>query len=749
MAAMLLGDMGADVVKVESPRGDRSGSDPGYLTWNRNKRLLKLDLDTYEGRGEARRLVAATDIALFDARPGQLERAGFDGPTLTGQHPRLVHAWLPPYGPRGRWSQLPPDETLLSAVSGIAFQQMSFEDVPVYLVTPQIGYAHAAMAATAIAAAVYEREKSGRGQAVEISGLHAVASIQSGGHLKADGITRIGGRSSRGGSPNYRLYQCADGEWFFLGCLTPAFFLQALEASDLLDLLASEGVNGEIDRLMGAAADAEGQEAIENRFGERPREEWLSILKSNGVPCAPVGTREEWFNGPTIRANGMRRTLPHPDLGEVTMPGIPLRLSDTPGQLRAHIENTTPEAVGWDLGGRARPSEGTARDVAGPLDGIRILDMGVVIAGTYGPSILANLGADVIKVEPLEGDFFRPHGLGFIGFNQGKRAIAIDLKKPDGLEAFLQLVRASDAVVDNFRKGVRERLGIHYEALREANPRIISCSVTGYGLEGPLESEPGFDPLVQAQGGLMEAQGGDDEPVFYQIPVNDTATGLMTAFGILSAIVAREQTGQGQDIQTSLASQSVLFQSGELTNYAGRPPALRGGRDYIGPRALRRFYACKDGWIAIAANQPRHFHAVAMALDHPEWAGRFIAERAVAEQSPGALASLLEDTFAELPRDEAVERLLARSVPVAPALRAVEMFEEPWSQANDHLWEFDHPQFGRISAVRGFAGFSRTPGGWPRRAPLLGEHSREVLLEAGVPNHRVGALIAAGTVLQG
>ncbi|MGE5594891.1 MAG: CoA transferase, partial [Hyphomicrobiales bacterium] len=209
MATMLLADLGADVLKVEPPGGDRMKDAPGYLCWNRNKRIATLDLHTAAGLAEARRLLAAADVAVFDQRPGELERLGLDAATLSNANPRLLHAWMPPYGATGRWSQLPPDELLLTAVSGVADMQLSFEEQPVALVTPQVSYGHALITANAIAAGLVERHRSGRGQAITISGLHGVSAIETGA-VDAPGVIRIA-RGSLGGVPNYRLYQCADG----------------------------------------------------------------------------------------------------------------------------------------------------------------------------------------------------------------------------------------------------------------------------------------------------------------------------------------------------------------------------------------------------------------------------------------------------------------------------------------------------------------------------------------------------------
>jgi crotonobetainyl-CoA:carnitine CoA-transferase CaiB-like acyl-CoA transferase len=749
---MLLADFEAEVVKVEPPAGDRMKDHPGYLCWNRNKTRAVLDLHTYDGLREARDLLASADVAVFDALPGELERLGLDAATALADNPTLLHAWMPPYATKGRWSQLPPDDALLSAVTGVSHMQLSYEARPTWLVTPQASYGQAILAAATIGAGLVERQRSGRGQGLAVSGLNGVSAIESGGAIKAGEVFRLGGRSSRGGVPNYRLYRCADGEWLFLGTLTPAFFLKALEAMDLLDLMAIEGVEGEFTNLLRPPMAEVAIRRLDERFAEKPREEWLKILRENGVPRGPVGRREEWFTSETVAANGMRVALEHPKLGRVEMPGISAKLSETPGSVRHLLrEEGGATTEKWSQRESAAVSAiARQRGEGGPLAGVVVLDLGAVIAGTFAPTILGYLGANVIKVEPPEGDVFRTYGLGFLGYNRGKRSLVIDLKQPDGRDAFLDLVRKADVVLDNYRLGVRERLGIAYADLAKVNPRIISCSVTGYGPVGPLANDPGFDPLIQAESGLMAAQGGADEPVFYQIPVNDTASAMMAVFGITAALHARERTGRGQEVLTCLANQSLICQSGEVTWYEGRPPNPEGGLDCIGLSALQRFYACaNDEWLAISCTRPEQFQQVCIALGHPEWAGRFVAEHALAEPREGPLAALMAEALAGMRRTEALDRMLLRGVPAAPANRTDDVFVDPWLQQNRFTEEYDHPQFGEISGVAGYADFERTAAGFRDRAPLLGEHSVEVLREFGFAEARVEKLIRAGIVSQG
>lgn len=745
MACMLLADFGAEVIKIEAPAGDRLKADPGYHTWNRNKRRVVLNLHQFEGLQATRELLATADVAVFDWRPGEMERTGLDAVTVHTANPALLHAWLPPYSPTGRWSQLPPDDLLLSALGSVSHLQYAYEERPTHLVTPQVTYAHAMLSAGAIASGLYERALSGQGQALTVSGLHAVASVESGGTIRADGMFRMAGRTSRGGVPNYRLYQCGDGLWLFLGTLTPQFFLMALGALDLTDLMAIEGVDGELTNLWKAPFSEMAIDALDRRFAEKPRAEWLDILHAAGVPRAPAGTRDEWFVSDTIAANEMRIEMQHPRLGKIEMPGLPVKLSETPGSVRHLLEDTKVEA----LPAHTPAHTGTAaisEAKRGPLAGIRVLDLGAFIAGTFAPTILASWGADVIKVEGLDGDPFRTYGLTFAGHNRGKRGLAINLKSPEGHAAFMDLVRVSDVVLDNYRLGVRERLGIDYEALRKVNSRIVSCSVTGYGTSGPLSGDPGFDPLVQARSGLMSSQGGDDEPVFYQIAINDSASAMMAAFGVVTALFAREHTGVGQDIQTCLANQSILCQSGELTWFEGRTPAANGARDCLGTGALRRFYECGDGWIGIACSTTEQFGQVAAALGHTEWAGRMTAEKALVEPVESPLAELIAAALAAMPRAEALDRLLTRGVPAAPAFTVSEFFEEPWARENAYFDDYEHPQFGSVRGPHAFATWGGTPSAFERRAPLLGEHSAEVLHDFGFEDAPIAELLACGVV---
>ncbi|MDE2486400.1 MAG: CoA transferase, partial [Alphaproteobacteria bacterium] len=630
MAAMLLADFAAEVVKVEPPGGDRIKEEPGYLAFNRNKQVLTLDLENARDLAAVRELIAGADVAIFDDAPGGLEARGLDAATLTAAHPALVHAWMPPYGVTGRWSRLPPHHSLLAGLTGSAFRQGAYADQPIHLVLPILWYGQAVMGAAAIGSALHQRAKSGRGQGVVVSGLHGASETNAPARaLRQPPLPR---GIPPGANPRYRLYQCSDGKWFFLGTLFTNFYRKAFETLGLGD--AFEAL--EIDQL--AARDL-----LIEVFATRPRDEWLELLQANDVPCAPAERRELWFDGETVRGAGMRLSFQHPSRGAVDMPAPPGRLSATPAEVRG-LAQQIPIPPRWSA--KAAPPEGPAA-AGGPLAGVKVLNLGTVIAGAYAGAILANFGAEVLKIEPREGDPFRSDGPAFLGYNRGCRGLGLDLKQPEARALFLDLAREADVVIDNYRLGVRSRLGIDYPALRAVNPRIISCSINAYGDTGPRAARPGFDPLLQAEAGMMSAQGGNDDPILYTIPVNDVATAGQVTAAVIAALNARERTGAGQEILTSLMASSLLFQLAEMVTYEGRPPNDLGALDCIGLRALHRYYACADGWIGLVCERPDEAQALVrtLSLDFGDPASALTAPR------DGELAKALEAAFATRPRE--------------------------------------------------------------------------------------------------
>jgi crotonobetainyl-CoA:carnitine CoA-transferase CaiB-like acyl-CoA transferase len=739
VATMLLADFGASVVRIEPAGGDPLRSHPGWATWSRGKRSA-----TFTAPGDAAALadlLADTDVCVTSEVTGQ----AVSPPALAAllaevAGPRLIVLRMPPYlGPGDApWAGGGESAELLSATLGISMRQSSFADGPVDPVYPHLLYEQGLWAAACAVAALVERERSGLGQDVTVSGAHGALVAGSATFLVDPGAAAAPPAGPGGPSPCYTRYQCADGEWLFLGALTAKFQYPALETLGLAEITADPRVGGQLDRLLGPDNRGWVRDRMAAAFRTRSREEWLKTLDAAGVPAGPLLSREEWLDHPQLRETGMRVQAADPDRGPVVMPGIPLILTGTPGAIRAAAPAVGPPArdqPGWPPAPAATgdPAQTSAGDAAGPLHGIRVLDLGTILAGPFAGSLLAELGADVIKVEPPAGDPFRT--VGFI-YNRGMRSIAIDLQAEAGQEVFRALVRSADVVIDNYRPGVLRRLGIDYDALREVNPRVISLSITGFGEGGPLAAQPGFDPILQGMSGMMTAQGGDSEPVFLTVAVNDVTAGAMSVLGTGLALYRRAVSQDGQRVWTSLDRLSAFMQSGELTRFEGRPPPRSGGADFRGPGPLDRLYATRDGWVRLQAGEASRPALQALGL-LPEPPG------------DGTLSGQLADAFAACDRDDIVSRLTAAGVPAGPARRIPELAGDP--DASEHALLHEHRRAsGQPYYVPGrLAGFSRTEQDAALTAPGLGEHTRELLAELGYDPARTDELIAAGRLVAG
>jgi crotonobetainyl-CoA:carnitine CoA-transferase CaiB-like acyl-CoA transferase len=734
-AGMLLADLGADVVRASDDRPDAE-RDPGGLCWDRGKVLAPL---TGASAGELRRLAAAADVLLTDLRPAEIAGHWAGPESSLAASPRLVHAWLPPYAPRGRWGDLPDDPLLLAAVGGFADHFPAVADVPVAPVVPAVSYIQGAVGAAAIAAALVGRGADGPGRAVTVSGLHAIAASQASMMMTTeDGAAILSAGKRTPGAPNYRSYRGSDGQWLYLAALTPDFFFRALEVLDRMDILVREDVAGEFMNLLrpevGAAVGAE----LAQTFAARPRAVWLGLLAAAGIPAAPVATREEWLAGEQVTAVGARFESDHPGLGHVVMPGVCVTLSDTPGRVRhlpsaehvAAASSLWPGAVG--TGGGSTPADLPPADLPPadlppadlPLAGMRVLDMSTFMAAPFAGTLLADFGADVVKIEPTGGDPYRVYSASYTAVNQRKRAAALDLRKPDERDALLRLAAGADVLIDNLRADSLGRLGLGDEVLAAAFPRLVRCSVSAYGRTGPFADLPGFDPVMQARSGMMLAQGGAGDPVASVAPVHDVGTAALATLGILAALFVRTRTGRGQHVTASLAASSVFLQSGELTTFAGRPAAPVGGVDFPGPSAVRRYYQASDGWLAVAATSAAQVAELLSAVGHPEWGAL----------DDATLADRLTGVLIERPVDDWVAELAARQVPACRVLPRAGELADPFLVENEFSHVVADPVAGKLRVVRAFSDWpgTRPASERPPRGTTVGEETSAVLAAAGI-----------------
>jgi crotonobetainyl-CoA:carnitine CoA-transferase CaiB-like acyl-CoA transferase len=383
------------------------------------------------------------------------------------------------------------------------------------------------------------------------------------------------------------------------------------------------------------------------------------------------------------------------------------------------------------------------------LDGLRVLDVTQVMAGPYCAMLLADLGADVVKIEPPAGDATRqmPGAVGtdspsFNAVNRGKRSVVLNLKSTDGRDVFLRLARSTDILIENYRPGVMAALHLDYASLAELNPRLIYASISGYGQTGPERGKGGFDLIAQGVSGIMSITGESGRPpVKAGVPLTDLGAGLFALAGILAALESRHRMGVGQQVETSLVDAGVALSVWEATEFfsgAGIPAPLGSAHRMNAPyQAIR----CADGYITLGAANDRLFRRLCDVLGHPEWTGLpEFADNASRVQHRAVLAARIEAITTAQPRGHWLALLEAHDIPCGPINDYAQVFADPQVLAREMVVETDHPTLGRIRTLGSPIKLSATPANPARRAPRLGEHTDEVLAEAGLSSSEIAAL---------
>jgi crotonobetainyl-CoA:carnitine CoA-transferase CaiB-like acyl-CoA transferase len=745
-AAMLLAEQGARVIKVEPPGGDATRGTLHFHALNRSKHSIFLDVAARAGKADTAKLISRADVIITGWTPARSRQLGLDSKSIAAINPRAIGLEIPPFGNRGPCANFEAGEELVAALGAISGTQWSRSGNPVPLTFPAASYAAAVMGATGAAAALLARG-AGPGQAVEVSMLAGAFALQTGGIMRHEKMTSLyhGPQDPLGPIPCYRLFAGSDGRYIFIACGNTTFWNKFALAVDRPDLVADprfEGAPWGVPKENWQAL----KEILEAIIVTRTRNEWLAILREADVPCAPVMTRDEFMSHPQTRALEMRREITDPTLGATVQPGIPINLLATPGEITgpapAVSDDGVAEALHWldessPVATFPAAPHGTAR---GPLTGALVLDFCSYIAGSYGPMMLAQMGADVIKIESLEGDAFRHFGFGFLGWNEGKRGLSLDLTTPEGREIIRGLAQRADIIVENLRPGRMKRYGFDYATLSAINPRLIYMSVTAFGNRGPEHDQPGFDPLLQARSGAMAAQGGHHgHPVYLTCAICDYGAAMLSAYGCVLALNARALTGRGQMCETSLLQAAMAFQAGEFMYYEGRPDMENGQPEYRGAGALSRAYKTRDdGWIFLAVKSAAQWESLRAATGIDTPAAFTDAARETAE---GKLATVLSGYFRRHYRDGAISAMRDAKVPAMPVHRFGDLFIEPQAIANDLLIDLQHSQWGKVSQTGILTKFAATPGKVDKAAPLLGEHTAEILADLlGYSANRIAAL---------
>lgn len=715
IAALLLAESGATVTKMDLSDQAEVLTPVQDAIWNRSKTRRVMATGNSQDLKALKDLIAEADILIHD-RVGHLARAlGLNDETLTAAHPRLIVVSIGGWPTGHPKADMPVRDSLVLGDAGVLDEQLAVaRDGPVYLRFP-LGSAHAAyLAAIGALARLIARRRTGRGGLARTSLIQGALIPTMMHWFRAERptpSTTIGLPKTAGST----LFECGDGLWIHTmgDPLRSPSVLAALEA-----MAPAERQRLNDKYLTAPFRYLEDRGALEAVFLTQGRQDWLADLWSHDVPVQPVLPMGELFRDEQAIANGYIVDVKDARFGQTRQPGIPMTI-------QAASAATAGSAV------KVGSSLGLDDALDRPLAGLKVLDLGQFLAGPLAPMLLADLGADVIKLETTRGEPLRPQDWAFNGCQRGKRAIALDLKQPEARTVLSDLIGWADVVHHNQRLPAAEKLGFGAEAVRALNPDAIYAHVSSYGPTGPRSDWPGYDQLFQASSGWeFEGAGEGNPPMWHRFGMMDHLCALASTTGVLLALIARQDTGQARGVSASLlgaslfSAETLLGPDGELAPY----PKLDRGQ--TGVSAVDRLYEVRDGWIMIAG---------------PAGAEHDLFDALQALDAHGAEAAMQVLTVAE--SVHLVKGLGWQAVEVRRAQRDI-FFDDADNQAAGLVAQYDHVRFGHVHHVGALWDLGDLRVDVERFTPLLGEHSREILSDLGYSSKAIKDLFGAGAVVE-
>jgi crotonobetainyl-CoA:carnitine CoA-transferase CaiB-like acyl-CoA transferase len=809
---MVLADNGAEVIKVEPTTGDPARNLPAFQTWNRGKKGVALDLKTEAGRESARNLIADADVVVTSFRPGVADRLGIGYEDVRALNARAVYASITGYGEDGERSGLKGYEALATAKSGrmMMFERVADRDGPAFPVLPCASYTAAMLTAQGVLAALHQRERTGAGQKVSVSLLSSLMLYDlimwigwqlRGGDIEAEGQTApmmlqklMGERQMLGSSkptsydpaemhrpkirvprPNYLTAVTKDGVWLQFANTIDRLCVAQMTALGLLDLYGEE----RFAKLPAVFTEDDAEDlwtAVIERVRSRTYAEWLPVFESQpDLAVERVGTPADSMSHRQIVHNDSVVEVPGLDGQPTLQPGPVARFSATPSVIGAGAPGLTDHlsvAQGWGPAPRSAEAsrsvaQGPSLEPRAPLAGITIVDFSAWIAAPLATSVLANLGARVIKVEPVGGDMSRYSTGGLLSFpmTQGKESISLDLKHPRGRAIVQKLIQRADVVVHNFRSPVPERLEIDYESCRRLNPSIIYLNAASYGDSGPDAGKPMFFATAAAMGGNQLRQVGEGHPVpgAEDLPIDelkqeawrllkaaegnaDPIAAVAAATAVLLALRHRDMTGEGQSVLTTMIGSDMYANSDEAIAYDGRPPSPSVDAELLGFGPAYRLYETAEGWVMLACGRRTEWDGFCEVIDRsnlaPQWEAAW-GQRCRSSEG-AALASAVGEALRSRSAAEWERLMSQRDVPlVAVETRDPGRFnmEDAEMRRLGHAVEVISPvhgQYRRHGALQTFSDAQQTFGPWDP----LGGHTEAILKELGYSDGHIERLAA-------
>ena len=797
LCTLVMADYGAEVIKVEPPGGDPFRFQPAWISWNRGKKGIVLDLGTEEGREQAIRLAGEADVLVESFRPGDMADWGLAYDDLSKLHSGLVYCSITGFGQKGPLRRVKGYEGVVAAKAGrmLNLQGQPNREGPVYSAV-YTGSWHASQAAVrGIIGALRVRDQCGRGQWVQTSIVQNLASphdnnVGDGGlvnlQLRRRDPERFPGRPPGRGlsSIGYVPVRTKDGAWLQHANQRVPHIRGHIKAIGLEHLLDDE----RFERV--PAVSPENREVLRREIlkkqAEKTADEWMDIYIQDGnIAAEPYLDSVEAMDHPAVVDNSLVVTIDDPRVGPLRTLAPIADLSDTPGEPSGpapDVGQHTDEVLGRPPGSRIgtgavgagfKPAPTQSAGVpAHPLSGVTVLDLATIQAGPYGASLLADLGARVIKVDATdrrldEGRRSTEQTVADPRTYAGKECIQIDLQTAEGKEIIQKLIAKADVLSHNFRLGVPDRLGVDWETCRKINPGIIHVWMAAYGENGEHSRRPGAHPIPGAIiGGAMRQMGrGMPPPPEQAMDMEETVeatrwimkanwgpdqnTSPAIATGIVLALRARDLTGKGQPIQLNMLNANAWTNADEYFDYADRPPIAMPDEEVHGLHALYRLYHCREGWVYLACLFQDEWETFCRTVQREDLLAdpRFATPEA-RQDNDEALVAELSEILSERTADEWEEMLTKADIGCVRADEAVEgdfYADHPHARANDLSVEVEHPYVGKYRRYGGLVELSLTPGIY-RTSTQIGQHTRPLLREIGYDDQQIEDLGARGVV---